>query len=1322
MNKSFLFDNMMNLNRITLSFTDESEKEYKRYFFQNSLFQLRASFILLIFLYSIFGILDLIIDKEQSYILLFIRFFVVVPFMLMTFVMSFFEIFKKIWQHLLLLSFIVSGIGISMMTFFMHVNNNYFSGILVVFIAGYLLIKLRFIYASLAGFINILFYNVGTILFTESDLSSIVSSNFFLISANLIGMASAYYFEYYHRRDYFLNNILKNQSNEIKDLNQNFKQKVEEKTKGIQENLDELAIEKEYYEFIFNSSPDAVFIIEFKSGKIRDVNFGFENMMLYSRDEVVEKSSIELGLWKELQNRQAFLNLLEIKNNCDNFETEFLRKNNSSFFANISAKILEINHVKCIFAIVRDVSDIKEKDKMLIESLDKYKFLVDNMVDVVWMLDSDFKCKYVSPSFQTVLGYSIEELFELNVFDLLSDDSKKYIFEQIKEYFDFEHFDAQIQKKIEIEVIHKNGSMLTLENRVGVIFNNNNQVEGIFGVSYDITDRKVALNELSKSEEKFRLIAENTSDCITLFDLNLVQTYVSPSILNIRGFTAEEAIHHKIEDIVAPESLSLVLDTFSNFMLIENIEPLNKDRIEILEIQIKHKNGLNVWVEVSASLIRNENNKPLNIITVTRDIADRKKILQELKDSNRIYKLVAEKITDVVWLLDLNLKSIFVSPSIERFTGFSIPEYLTQTLSDRFTLESENFAKEMFSNELRKFKEMPETLEAYSKRIKLEYKCKNGGTKWGELIITPLFNDQDNLVGIHGVTRDITDIEKAFVQLSYKNRVLNEINRYAQDISLINYEKIFEFAVEKLINLSKSSLVILSIYDKETKEFVLKRSSFSNIEVQMVSQILGISVNDFRMPVSDEYYQKFINEVVFESESLTKVSFGNIPESTSVLIDQNSDYNWFQAIPLVLNNELFGSIFISWKKGVERIQSEELLTFTSITANAISRFMAEDSLFKAKIQAEESDRLKSAFLANISHEIRTPMNGILGFTDLLKNLNLNVVEQKEYIEIIHQSGKRMLDILNDIVDVSKIESGQVDTHTSFFCLNDLLRELFAFFNPKASNLQLDLIMEFDCPDEESWIETDRTKLHQIITNLVNNAFKFTKKGYIKFGYKTDGNNVVFYVEDSGVGIPSDKISDVFKRFVQVENSSDIKSGAGLGLSISKAYIELLGGEIWVDSVYDKGTVFYFKILFKKQSLPEKSIKNVNTFDLPIHKINILIAEDDQVCMLLLKKILNHENIVLYCASNGYEAVEIVKKEKNLNIALLDIKMPIMDGIQATKLIKEINPDLPIIIQSAFAFSSDKILATEAGCNEFLTKPIQKEQLFRLINKFIVKED
>lgn len=383
------------------------------------------------------------------------------------------------------------------------------------------------------------------------------------------------------------------------------------------------------------------------------------------------------------------------------------------------------------------------------------------------------------------------------------------------------------------------------------------------------------------------------------------------------------------------------------------------------------------------------------------------------------------------------------------------------------------------------------------------------------------------------------------------------------------------------------------------------------------------------------------------------------------------------------------------------------------------RKKTEQELIKAKEKAEEGDRLKSAFLANMSHEIRTPMNGILGFANLLNNPDLSTENQQEYIRMIEKSGERMLNIINDLINIAEIESGQIKIIRSESNINEEIRYLYDFFKPETDHKKLVFTCHTPLPDEEALIQTDHDKLLNILTNLIKNAIKFTKKGRIDFGYQIEGDQIHFYIKDTGIGIPKEKQQSIFERFVQADmNLARSYEGSGLGLSITKAYVEKMEGCIWVESEEGRGTAFHFKIPFSKKSraMDTLTIEEKENTKQTADNLKLLVAEDDQTSVRYLGELLGNECREILYASNGQEAIELYENNKDIDVILMDIKMPLMDGHTATKKIREFDQEVIIIAQTAYAMKGDRKKAIDAGCNGYITKPISKDNLMKIIRE------
>ncbi len=382
-----------------------------------------------------------------------------------------------------------------------------------------------------------------------------------------------------------------------------------------------------------------------------------------------------------------------------------------------------------------------------------------------------------------------------------------------------------------------------------------------------------------------------------------------------------------------------------------------------------------------------------------------------------------------------------------------------------------------------------------------------------------------------------------------------------------------------------------------------------------------------------------------------------------------------------------------------------------------------EKLKQAKAIAEQSDKLKTAFLANMSHEIRTPMNSIIGFSNLLTDEGVEEKKKTEYLHHIIKSSNALLSLIDDIIDISKIEAEQLTISKSEFKLNSAVRELFNSFSESNKNDKVKLNLVFP-PDSDIYeIDSDSLRMRQVLTNLIGNALKFTEKGTVEVGYNIEGKGeeaiVRFYVSDTGIGIPGDMHRTVFERFRQVDETTSRKfGGTGLGLAISKRIVELLGGEIWVESEPGKGSVFYFTLPFVMEENESYGNEKFRSSQYNWKDKTILIAEDEDTNFELLKAALHKTKVNLIWVVNGLEAVEICRANKNIDLVLMDIRMPKMNGYEATKKIKSFNKNLPVIALTAYAMPEDSAKSIDAGCDLYFSKPIRPSKLLSSIEKFL----
>ncbi|NVO19672.1 MAG: PAS domain S-box protein [Bacteroidetes bacterium] len=916
----------------------------------------------------------------------------------------------------------------------------------------------------------------------------------------------------------------------------------------------------------------------------------------------------------------------------------------------------------------RDVTERRNAEELMRKSEEKFRLLFEFAADPIQLLDENLHFVDCNESTVSILGardksqvlsalpYEISPEYQPD--GRLSEEKAEDI---VKNAFKNGAF--------QFEWVHKrfDGTLVTVDINLSKVSIEDKSL--LLVHMRDLTSRKIMEEELQKSEEKFRLLAVNSSDVIWTMDIDGRNTYISPSVERLRGYTPEEAISMMESESLTPSSVQLA--TLWQEKAKEKIFAGEKFDSYNLILEQPCKDNSTVWVEVTVSGIYDKFGKFISFLGVSRDITERKKAEDALRESEEKFRLLATNSTDVIWTMDLMGNYIYVSPSVEKLRGFTAEEVLQQGINGSLTERS-------LPDALKTFKESYDQIisgkKLGSQNFIFEQTCKDGTSVWTEITMSGIWDEDDKFVSYLGVTRDITQRKKAEELLQEKQFWLTESQRVG---------KIGSYSLDIVKNAWYSSEVLDEIHG-------IDPASNKTLDT-------WLSLID---PSHQDMMKKYLLEEVIGQKN---------PFNKEYKIRRVSDEKerWLWGLGELIFND-FG------------VPVKMIGTIQDIT----DRKLSEGALIMAKEKAEENDRLKTAFLNNISHEIRTPMNAIVGFSGFLNEPNLQPDKRKYFTEIICNASNQLLSIISDIINIATIETGQEYLNRSKFSVNKVLNDICKQFELKANNQMLQLRCFTPLPEYEAKLDTDETKFVQVISNLIGNALKFTKQGAVEFGYTVKNQFLEFYVKDSGIGIPENMHKEIFERFRQADSTIARQyGGTGLGLSISKAYVELMGGEIWLESKPGIGSTFYFNLPFEiarngnSRKGGSELMQNIETGSTR----KILVAEDEDFNFMLLEQILSGRNISLIRVNNGAEAVMACKSNLDIDLVIMDVKMPVMDGYEATRLIKQDRPGLPIIIQTAYARESDRIKAMECGCNEYVSKPIVVSEFLNMLDLLMTRE-
>ncbi len=551
-------------------------------------------------------------------------------------------------------------------------------------------------------------------------------------------------------------------------------------------------------------------------------------------------------------------------------------------------------------------------------------------------------------------------------------------------------------------------------------------------------------------------------------------------------------------------------------------------------------------------------------------------------------------------------------------------------------------------------------------------------------------------------------------------------------LTLLNLKKekeIYTYLIKYLTKLIDAKLYVVSFIDINARSIVPHIIDGNDDLRNMISEFLKKDFDKINLEISDFAIDELSNGYLTQVPGgFFEFAFGAIPKEICNKIEEKYNLGNIFSIGLNRNDNLFGCISFVLEKN-QTIKNKEIIeTFIMQAAISLYHMRIEKELIVAKEKAETSDNLKSAFIANVSHEIRTPLHAISGFSKILNTKNISEEKKYQFLQYIQTNCDILQNLINDIISISQLEAQQMSIFKQECVINDILNDVYYTFNEELNRKHdKNVELKLDIQDEirKLIIFSDSLRIRQVLNNLLSNAIKFTSEGYIKFGCRIEDNNkLLFYIKDTGIGIPEDKKELIFNRFQRINNSKkEFYSGTGLGLSISKSLVELLGGKIWFESEEGKGSTFYFYIPIEKRGYYkggsiDKHRENAS-FDWTGK--TILIAEDEDFNYLVLKEVIGDTNAELIRAKNGKEVVDICMSEQKIDLILLDIQMPVMNGYEACSKVIEKFPDMTIIAQTAYAMEDEKQKLLHAGCLDFITKPIDIDKMMLKLNKYLFEK-
>lgn len=786
-------------------------------------------------------------------------------------------------------------------------------------------------------------------------------------------------------------------------------------------------------------------------------------------------------------------------------------------------------------------------------------------------------------------------------------------------------------------------------------------------------------------EHLFHSIFEESGIGIAIVDKSLRIIKFNRTFYNLFGYEQEELLEMTYQDLI-PEEKRERASQFIKAMFSSKIR-----KYEAEQVYLK-KDNTQVWIKLTATVINDSNGKPEYILGMGEDISEIKRqekirdvvynISNAVNYSSSLYKLI-QTIKDNLKII-IDAKHFYIALYNEKSDSFSVP-YLVKSKETFETFSAKKTLVGYVQKNRRPF------LLNYKEILKLQTEGKIfiAGKLSKQWLGVPLIINE-KVIGVLGVQS--YEDEKAFDNndLTVLEILSNQISASIQKMRSEEELKIERAYFKELFDNSPEAIAIVD-----------NSSKIININAEFTNLFGYTKEESLHKPIED-----LISTPAFKTEAQHLTS--EVATGKTIKIDTKRQKKDGSMVDVSL-----------W--GTPIMLDEGQIAVYAIFRDITERVEAEQKLEEAKEKAEESDRLKTSFLTNMSHEIRTPMNAIIGFSELIAEPTTDQETREEFTQQIYASSNMLLKLIDDIIDISQLDAGNLKLNKTKFNVSKILSDLYNKFEKERleeEKKEIELLLHNPFGESITYIETDEVRFNQIFTHLLNNALKYTHSGFVEFGFDINQQEEpIFYVRDTGIGIPEDKTDIIFDHFTKLEDRTKLYRGTGIGLTITKKLVHLLGGEIWVESNLGIGSIFYFTLPNKVSLLEIKNGNNNKNKNYNWAGKKVLVAEDEDTNFEVIRASLARTHAYIERVKDGKKAIKRCEDEE-FDIVLMDIKMPLLDGIEATKKIRTFKPNLPIIAQTAFVHKNERDLCIDAGCNEYFPKPIKSYVLLETIDKYI----
>lgn len=1050
---------------------------------------------------------------------------------------------------------------------------------------------------------------------------------------------------------------------------------------------------------IFTSTPDGIFM---------SANPTLAMMYGYDSPEGLMKSVTDIAtqVYVNPEDRKEFIHIIKEQGEVVNHESRRLRRDGTVLWVSMNARAVR-NEDGRIVAYQGFTTDITERKKAELEAQRQTALLIsllDSIPDIIFIKDIHGVYLGCNTEFARHIGHCKEDIPGKTDYDLYPQEEADFFREN-----DSRMLELGKPRYNEEQISYPDGRKILLETLKTPYRDSDGNIIGVIGVCRDITERRLADEALRKSENLFRKVFEILPIGLWVADKNGKLLQGNPAGVDIWG--AQPNVDQKEYGVfkarrlpsgkeIAPDDWALAHTVNKGLTIVDEL-------LEIEAFDGKKKIILNYTAP-----ILDTNNQVEGAVVVNQDVTDRERAQVELRESEERFKALHNASFGGIAIHDKGI-ILECNQGLSDITGYSYNELIGM---DGLLLIAEN-SREMVMNNILAGYEKP--YEAFGVRkngegYPLRLEAKNIPYKGKNVRVVEFRDNTEQKRSEKDLQQALEDSEKLALQRKSLFEAARNVLRH--DDFATTARHIFDSA-SSIIGSTAGYVALLSDTGQENELLFLEAGG------------RHCSVNpDLPMPVRGLRAEAYKNNcVAYDNDFMHSRWVEFMPEG-HVRLDN------VLFAPLVVENATLGIMGLANKPGGFTQEDASIAgAYSDLAAIALNNSRMLDKLIqseemqkKAAIVAEAANQAKSEFLANMSHEIRTPINGIMGMMQLMQMTTKLDAEQKQMVDMTLNSANRLTRLLSDILDLSRVEAGKMTIYEEKFSIRELLNSVTDLFKVTArdKSVELECTRNSALPDE---IIGDPARTRQVLFNLVGNALKYTDQGRVSLDImplplgSDEDIRVLFTISDTGIGIPDDKLGSLFKPFVQVDGSHARKyQGAGLGLSIVKRLVDLMGGKINVSSQVGKGTTVYVVLPFK---LPEgvEFPKNLEKGPLLQAKkrLRILLAEDDPSNALPVQKLLEKAGYTVIRAENGQQVLDLLN-EQYFDLILMDIQMPVMDGVEATRVIRSQdmgpNKDIPIIALTAYAMQGDREKFLEAGMNDYLAKPVNMKDLEKALSR------